>query len=153
MNKFVILGGLALVIFGLMLYTLLVPQNSDVNDTIDLTQEDIMANQGELIIEDIEEGTGQDVVESGDDIVIHYRGTLQDGTVFDSSYDRGEPFQTQIGVGQVIQGWDEGVIGMKAGGKRKLTIPPHMAYGEQGVGSIPPNSTLIFEVELVEILK
>lgn len=153
MNKFVILGGLAVVIFGLMLYTLLVPQNSEVNDTIDLTQEDSMANQGELIIEDIEEGTGQDVVESGDDIVIHYRGTLEDGTVFDSSYDRGEPFQTQIGVGQVIQGWDEGVIGMRAGGKRKLTIPPHMAYGEQGVGSIPPNSTLIFEVELVEILK
>lgn len=152
MNKFVIFGGIAVVIFGLMLYTLLVPQTPNPDDTIELSEEPIM-NEGELIIEDIEEGTGEEVVESGDDIVIHYRGTLTDGTVFDSSYDRGEPFQTTIGVGQVIQGWDEGVIGMKAGGKRKLTIPPHMAYGQQGQGSIPPNSTLIFEVELVEILK
>lgn len=153
MNKFSVFAILALVVFGLMLYTLLVPQNNGVDDTIDLSQEEIMANQGELIIEDIEVGTGDAVVEAGDDIVIHYHGTLTDGTVFDSSVDRGEPFQTQIGVGQVIQGWDEGVIGMKTGGKRKLTIPPQMAYGEQGVGSIPPNSTLIFEVELVEILK
>lgn len=153
MNKFSVFAILALVVFGLMLYTLLVPQNNEVDDTIDLSQQEIMANQGELIIEDIEEGSGDAVVEAGDEIVIHYHGTLTDGTVFDSSVDRGEPFQTQIGVGQVIQGWDEGVIGMKTGGKRKLTIPPNMAYGEQGVGSIPPNSTLIFEVELVEILK
>lgn len=153
MNKFSVFVILALVVFGLMLYTLLVPQNSEVDDTIDLSQQEIMANQGELIIEDIEQGSGDAVVEAGDEIVIHYHGTLTDGTVFDSSVDRGEPFQTQIGVGQVIQGWDEGVIGMKTGGKRKLTIPPRMAYGEQGVGSIPPNSTLIFEVELVEILK
>lgn len=153
MNKYVILGILAVIIFLLATYTLLVPQNNSSNDTIELSEEANMANQGKLIIEDIEEGTGEAVVEAGDDIVVHYHGTLTDGTVFDSSVDRGEPFQTQIGVGQVIPGWDEGILGMKVGGKRKLTIPPNMAYGEQGAGSIPPNSTLIFEVELIEILK
>jgi len=153
MNKYVVFGILAVVIFLLAIYTLLVPQNNTGNDTIELSEEDIMANQEELIVEDIEVGIGDAVVESGDDIVIHYKGTLTDGTIFDSSYDRGEPFQTQIGVGAVIKGWDEGVLGMKLGGKRKLTIPPDMAYGEQGQGPIPPNSTLIFEVELVEILK
>lgn len=104
----------------------------------------------ELKIEDIKEGSGS-AVKSGDTIIIHYKGTLTDGTKFDSSYDRGEPFETQIGVGQVIEGWDKGVVGMKQGGKRKLTIPPDMAYGEQSTGSIPPNSTLIFEVELIGI--
>jgi FKBP-type peptidyl-prolyl cis-trans isomerase len=104
----------------------------------------------ELKIEDIKIGEGQEV-KSGDNIVIHYLGTLTDGTKFDSSYDRGQPFETQIGVGQVIKGWDEGVVGMKVGGKRKLTIPPDLGYGSQSAGSIPPNSTLIFEVELVGI--
>jgi FKBP-type peptidyl-prolyl cis-trans isomerase len=105
----------------------------------------------EVKIEEITEGTGQEV-KSGDTVVMHYRGTLEDGTQFDSSYDRGEPFTTQIGVGQVIQGWDQGVPGMKVGGKRKLTIPASLGYGEQGAPpSIPPNATLIFEVELVGI--
>lgn len=104
----------------------------------------------ELKIEDLHEGTGA-TVKSGDTIVIHYKGTLPDGTQFDSSYDRDEPYETQIGVGKVIKGWDEGVIGMKVGGKRKLTIPPSLGYGEQSVGSIPPNATLLFELELLEI--
>lgn len=104
----------------------------------------------DLKIEDIKEGTGP-AVKSGDTVKIHYTGTLQDGTKFDSSYDRGEPFETQIGVGQVIKGWDEGVVGMKVGGKRKLIIPPSMGYGDRDMGSIPPNSTLLFDVELVEI--
>lgn len=106
--------------------------------------------QEELKIEDSKVGDGAEV-KSGDTVLIHYKGTLTDGTKFDSSYDRGEPFETQIGVGQVIKGWDLGVVGMKVGGKRKLTIPPHLAYGEQDMGTIPPNSTLIFEVELLEI--
>lgn len=101
-------------------------------------------------IEDIQVGTGEEV-KSGDTIVMHYRGTLEDGTQFDSSYDRGEPFVTQIGTGAVIQGWDQGVPGMKVGGKRKLTIPPELGYGSADMGEIPPNSTLIFEVELLEI--
>src|SRR6185369_3268565 len=103
-----------------------------------------------LKIEDEKIGTGPEV-KSGDTLEINYLGTLVDGTKFDSSYDRGEAFKTQIGVGQVIKGWDLGVIGMKVGGKRKLTIPPSLGYGDQAAGTIPPNSTLIFEVELVGI--
>lgn len=103
-----------------------------------------------LKIEDTQEGTGE-AVKSGDTIVIHYKGTLTNGTTFDSSYDRGQPFETTIGVGQVIEGWDKGIIGLKVGGKRTLTIPPDMGYGERAAGDIPPNSTLIFEVELLQI--
>ncbi len=104
----------------------------------------------DLKIEDIKTGNGKEV-KSGDTVVINYLGTLTDGTKFDSSYDRGEPFETQIGTGQVIKGWDLGVVGMKVGGKRKLTIPPSLGYGQQAVGPIPANSTLIFEVELVDV--
>jgi FKBP-type peptidyl-prolyl cis-trans isomerase len=104
-----------------------------------------------LIIEDIVVGTGRQVY-ANDTVKINYRGTFTDGKEFDSSYKRNEPFVTPIGVGQVIKGWDEGVVGMKVGGKRKLTIPPALAYGSQGIGSvIPPNATLIFEVELLGI--
>lgn len=103
-----------------------------------------------LKIEDTKAGTGT-AVKSGDTVVIHYQGRLTNGTKFDSSYDRGQPFETQIGTGAVIKGWDIGVVGMKAGGKRKLTIPPDLGYGAQAAGDIPPNSTLIFEVELIEI--
>jgi len=105
----------------------------------------------ELKIEDTQVGTGREV-KSGDIVSMHYKGTLEDGTKFDSSYDRGQPFETKIGVGQVIEGWDKGVPGMKIGGKRKLTIPYQMAYGENGIpGVIPAKATLIFEVELVSI--
>ena len=104
----------------------------------------------DLKIEDITVGTGQEV-KNGDTVLIHYTGTLEDGTKFDSSYDRGEPYETPIGAGVVIKGWDIGVIGMKVGGKRKLTIPASLGYGEQGSGSIPPNATLIFELELMGI--
>jgi len=104
-----------------------------------------------LQIQDIKIGTGR-AVKKGDTIRVHYIGTLLNGTKFDSSYDRGEPFETQIGVGQVIKGWDEGMIGMKVGGKRKLIIPPELGYGATGAGTtIPPNSTLVFEVELMGI--
>ncbi len=108
-------------------------------------------NMENLIIEDLEVGEGKEVKQN-DTVVIHYNGTLQDGTKFDSSIDRGQPFETQIGVGMVIPGWDQGVLGMKIGGKRKLVVPPELAYGEQGAGEvIPPNSTLIFELELLDI--
>ncbi|HSW47519.1 MAG TPA: FKBP-type peptidyl-prolyl cis-trans isomerase, partial [Candidatus Saccharimonadales bacterium] len=120
-------------------------------DTTIKTNTDVAPVTDKLKIEDIQIGTGSAEVKSGDNISINYTGTLTDGTKFDSSYDRGTPFETQIGVGQVIKGWDEGVIGMKVGGKRKLTIPPDLGYGAQGQGSIPPNSTLIFEVELMGI--
>jgi peptidylprolyl isomerase len=115
------------------------PQSSDANT----------APSG-LIVEDIKLGGGKEV-RSGDTIVIHYTGTLQNGEKFDSSVDRGQPFTTKIGVGEVIKGWDEGVLGMKVGGKRKLTIPPDIGYGSSANGPIPANSTLIFELELLEV--
>ncbi len=106
----------------------------------------------ELKIEDIKVGTGSAEVKSGDTVVVNYKGMLLDGTQFDSSYDRGKPFETKIGAGMVIKGWDEGLLGMKVGGKRRLTIPSDLAYGSQGAGGvIPPNSPLIFELELLAI--
>ncbi len=104
----------------------------------------------DLVIEDIKETDGR-LVKDGSNIIVHYVGTFPDGTKFDSSRDRGEPFKFTAGGGQVIKGWDEGVIGMRVGEIRKLTIPPHLAYGEDGIGPIPPNSTLVFEIELLEI--
>lgn len=105
----------------------------------------------ELKIEDLKKGEGDEAL-AGDNVVVHYTGWLTDGTRFDSSVDRGEPFSFQLGAGEVIPGWDQGVAGMRVGGKRKLTIPPDMGYGAAGAGGvIPPNATLIFEVELLEI--
>lgn len=100
---------------------------------------------------DLEVGTG-DEASAGQTVVVHYRGTLEDGSQFDASYDRGQPFSFPLGAGRVIKGWDEGVQGMKVGGKRKLVIPPDLGYGARGAGGvIPPNATLIFEVELLEV--
>ena len=105
----------------------------------------------ELQVTDVTVGTGATVV-AGDEITAHYVGMLADGTVFDASANHGGPATFSIGVGQVILGWDQGIIGMKEGGKRKLVIPSALAYGAQGIaGVIPPNSTLIFEVELVKV--
>lgn len=105
-----------------------------------------------LKTEILQEGSDGQVVQKGDNITVHYTGTLEDGTKFDSSVDRGTPFSTQIGVGQVIKGWDLGMVGMKIGEKRKLTIASDLAYGDSGIpGAIPGGATLIFEVELLSI--
>jgi len=103
-----------------------------------------------LRTEDLVEGTGAPVV-AGDALTVHYVGALPDGTVFDSSVERGVPFEFTIGAGTVIQGWEQGLLGMKKGGQRLLVIPPSLGYGATGVGNIPPNSTLVFQVELLEI--
>jgi len=105
-----------------------------------------------LKYDDLQEGDGP-VAAAGQRVSVHYTGWLTDGRKFDSSLDRDTPFDFSLGAGQVIRGWDEGVQGMKVGGKRKLTIPPQLGYGARGAGGvIPPNATLVFEVELLEIL-
>ena len=109
------------------------------------------AMNGELIIEDLKVGEGSEVVKYNI-VTVNYTGWLTDGTKFDSSLNPGRsPFRFTVGGGQVIKGWDEGLIGMKVGGKRKLTIPPSMGYGNQDMGVIPSNSTLIFEIDLLII--
>ncbi len=95
-------------------------------------------------------GKGAEAV-NGKAVTVHYTGTLKDGTKFDSSVDRKEPFTFTLGAGQVIKGWEQGILGMKVGGKRKLTIPPELAYGDNAVGAIPAKSTLIFDVELLGV--
>lgn len=103
-----------------------------------------------LKYEDVVVGSGESP-RMGSEVTVHYTGTLLDGTKFDSSVDRGQPFTFRIGLGQVIRGWDEGVMSMKVGGKRKLIIPPDLGYGSTRKGKIPPNSTLLFDVELLGV--
>lgn len=105
-----------------------------------------------LEVKTTQEGTGEPA-KNNDKISVHYTGTLENGTKFDSSLDRGQPFEFTLGAGQVIKGWDEGILGMKVGEKRQLIIPPDLGYGATGTpgGPIPPNATLIFDVEMLKI--
>jgi FKBP-type peptidyl-prolyl cis-trans isomerase len=115
------------------------------------TSSEPSTSAGSLVVEDQVIGEGP-VAKSGDSVTVDYTGWLTDGTKFDSSLDRNQPFTFVLGQQEVIAGWDQGVAGMKVGGKRKLTIPPDLGYGVQGAGAvIPPNATLVFEVELLKI--
>jgi FKBP-type peptidyl-prolyl cis-trans isomerase len=106
-----------------------------------------------LVVQDVVVGSGKSA-ENGDTLSAHYIGALEDGTVFDESYSRGQPIQFVLGSGQLIQGWELGLVGMKEGGKRHLVIPSELGYGTQGAGNaIPPNATLVFEIELVSVTK
>ena len=117
----------------------------------EVNEEDYTTTTSGLKYYDLEEGDGSSP-STGNEVVVHYTGWLLDGAKFDSSLDRGESFSFNLGLGEVIKGWDEGAATMKTGGKRQLVIPPDLAYGEKGSGNtIPPNSTLVFEIELIDI--
>jgi peptidylprolyl isomerase len=114
-------------------------------------KENVITTASGLQYEDIVVGTGDSPVK-GKTVTVHYTGTLANGKKFDSSVDRNQPFEFVIGIGQVIKGWDEGVMSMKVGGRRRLTIPPELGYGARGAGGIiPPNAPLIFDVELLAV--
>lgn len=131
------------------------PAEQDVDQPVDpapaLNADKTVTSDTGLKMEDLMLGTGVEA-QSGDLAIVHYTGWLTDGEKFDSSHNRGKPFTFTVGAGRVIAGWDQGVVGMKAGGKRLLEIPGNLAYGSRGrPGRIPPNATLIFEIELLEV--
>jgi len=146
MTKYAWLGLLALAGVGL---ALLVSLGTGADDK---KEGKVVTTKSGLKYEDLKVGTGA-AAKKGDTVRVHYTGWLARGSKkFDSSRDSGEPFEFELGAGKVIKGWDEGVAGMKVGGKRKLTIPPELGYGARGAGRvIPPNSTLVFEVELLAV--
>ncbi|MFH1401812.1 MAG: FKBP-type peptidyl-prolyl cis-trans isomerase [Parcubacteria group bacterium] len=159
MNRNYIIGGIIIIIILSVAVYFQIQDNKKMYEELGINQNNNMQesqNQNinppeELKVETIKEGTGQ-AAENGDTVSVHYVGTFEDGTKFDSSIDRGEPFSFALGGGQVIRGWDLGVLGMKIGEKRKLTIPSDLAYGATGIpGAIPGGATLIFEVELLGI--
>lgn len=147
--KYIVTSVVALVILDTVAYfTLVSPASPGSSKT--MTEQNI----GGMIVVDEVVGTGAEATK-GNDVTVHYVGTLTDGTMFDASRNHGNNgFTFTLGAGQVIKGWDVGVLGMKVGGKRKLTIPSDMAYGNQAIGGIiPANATLVFEVELLKVGK
>ena len=125
-------------------------QSTASNSTSSTTSQEDSTMSEDLKIEDITVGEGDEAV-AGKEVTVHYTGTFTNGTKFDSSVDRGEPFTFTLGAGDVIEGWDQGVAGMKVGGKRKLTVPPELGYGPNDYASIPGGSTLLFDVELLGV--
>lgn len=132
---------------------IVVGKGADVTDERIVALEEAVDNNGNvktMVIDDIKIGDGAEV-KNGDTVSVHYVGTLQNGTEFDNSNKRGAPFKFTVGGGQVIKGWEEGLVGMKVGGQRILVIPPEKAYGENGIGPIPGNATLVFAIQLLEV--
>jgi len=150
-KNFIFIIAIAVVIVGAIgLFGLNKTDSSKQANVSETLENSNMKQEAGLTIEEIEIGNGPEV-KCGNIVTAHYTGRLEDGTQFDSSFDRGTPFQFRICQGQVIPGWDQGLLGMKVGEKRKLTVPPELAYGENEIGPIPPNSTLIFDIELVNV--
>ena len=153
-KKLIVVVGILVLIIGVLL---LMNNNKDDQSKVkedEVIKEDNQSNQEtmELKIEVLQEGIGDVVTKKGDTISVHYTGTLEDGSKFDSSVDRNDPFSFTIGAGQVIQGWEQGTLDMKVGEKRKLTIPAELGYGAAGApGAIPPNATIMFDIELIGI--
>ena len=173
-NKFELIGGvLSILSMAVALYLVQLETHMALNaglpQTASLSDSDVVMVGGEesrvdaitggvdsdgnlknMVIEDVKVGEGRAVL-AGDSVSVHYVGTLQDGTEFDNSKKRGKPFDFKVGDGQVIKGWDEGLVGMKVGGQRILVIPSDKAYGDAGFGPIPGGATLVFAIELLEI--
>jgi FKBP-type peptidyl-prolyl cis-trans isomerase len=144
----VLLVAVSVIFAGILYYNY---NNQSNNNSTNAMNESTRTLENGLKIEDTQIGTGAEAI-NGKLIEMHYTGYLEDGTIFDSSLDRGEPFVFKLGTGQVIQGWEQGIPGIKVGGKRKLTIPSDLAYGESGIGGlIPGGATLIFEVEALGV--
>lgn len=155
MNNKIIIGSvivIVIVVAGVGIYNLTFKKPSmNTDDSQKTSQEKVeKLPLTELVANDLVVGTGAEAV-AGDEITVHYTGKLVNDIIFDSSYNRNEPFIFTLGVGMVIQGWDQGMVGMKVGGKRTLAIPATMAYGANPRGSIPANSDLYFEVDLLSI--
>lgn len=151
-NQQITIATIAIAVIALILIFAFWPKNNNATDPGSDTSEtgNMVTMASGLQYEDLVVGTGP-AAQTGDSVSVHYTGWLEDGTKFDSSLDRGTPFDFILGTGRVIQGWDEGVAGMQVGGKRKLIIPPDLAYGPQDYGPIPGGSTLTFEIELLSI--
>lgn len=143
----ILLSGSAFFAFLALNSDTYIPKNDDIIEISNLGNNNDVTD---FNIETLVEGTGNGA-ENGNSVTVHYTGTFTDGTIFDSSIDRGEPFTFTLGEGNVIQGWELGVVGMKVGEKRKLTIPSSLAYGSEDYNGIPGGSTLIFEIELLSI--